>query len=66
MRKDLKISSIVIIAALLVIVYFVAKYIVFPVLHLALGIAAGMISAVLTVLIILLIYFYIKQAFRGK
>ncbi|WP_442587123.1 hypothetical protein ACSBL2_13845 [Pedobacter sp. AW31-3R] len=66
MRRDLKLSSIIIVAALLVIVYFVAKYIVFPVLHIALGLVAGIFTAVLTVLILLLLYFYLKQAFRRK
>jgi len=64
--NDLKLSSIFAIAVLVIVVYFIAKYIVFPLLNLVLGIAAGIISSVFIVLIILLIYFYLKQAFSRK
>ncbi|HEY0177146.1 MAG TPA: hypothetical protein VGC08_12255 [Pedobacter sp.] len=64
--RDLKLSSILVIAALLVIVYFITKYIVFPLLSIALGIAGGIISTVITVLIILLIWFYLKEALRKR
>jgi hypothetical protein len=62
--NELKLSSILIIAVLLVIVFYALKYIVFPLLHLALGIAAGLLGTVLTVLVIVLIYLYIKQALK--
>jgi len=64
--SDLKLGSILTIAVLVIVVYLIAKYIVFPLLNLALGIAAGIISSVFFVLIILLIYFYLKQAFSRK
>lgn len=66
MRKDLKLSSIMMVAALFVVVYFVAKYIVFPLLHIAIGLVAGLFSTLLTVVILLLVFFYLRQVFKGK
>jgi len=63
---NLKLSSILILASLLVIVFFVAEYIVFPLLNLALGIAAGIITAFLVVLILLIIYLYLQHSFRRR
>lgn len=64
--NELKLSSILILAVLLIIVFYAMKYIVFPLLHLALGLAAGILSAVFAVGIIVLLYLWIKQAFDNK
>ncbi|WP_158799494.1 hypothetical protein [Pedobacter sp. L105] len=64
--REFKLGSILIIAAMLVIAYFVVKYIVFPLFNLALGLVAGIMSALITVIIILLIYYYLKEIFGRK
>lgn len=59
--RELKSASLLLIIVVVIVTYFVAKYLVFPLFNLALGITAGIFSAIAIVLLVMLIYGYMKS-----